>query len=122
MWQRIAVGRPIVYEPAARAGWRVHGGAETSRLLVTGRNMREVERCIDASAGRLPADRAADVQRRARIAYTRFAVDNAFKLLRRTGNVAATLRQLAAARRLGSSAEILRYVGRRLTGREEAGS
>ena len=114
MWQRIAVAYPLWYEPRARACWREHGGAETRRLMQSGQNMREVERCIEEGERVLPPEVAVEASRRARIVYTRFAVDNAIKIARRTGNLRAAMRQLAAARRLTSSGEIIRYVWSRV--------
>jgi len=116
MWQRLAFAFPILYEPRARACWREHDRAATRRLMISGQNMREVERCIAEGERILPPDIAADTARRARLVYTRFAVDNAIKIARRTGHLAAAMRQLGAARRLSSTTEVARYVWSRVTG------
>lgn len=116
MWMRLAISYPIYYEPRARACWRDHSGSTTRRLMHSGQNMREIERCIERGEQLMPAEIASEAGRRARIVYTQIAVDNAIKIIRRSGDLTSSVRQFAAARRLTSSSEIARYVWRRLTG------
>ena len=58
MWKRIAMlGKPIHYEPEPLACYRLHEGAESSRLIATAENVREERRSIAYSCASLPASR-----------------------------------------------------------------
>ena len=117
LWKRIASRHALVYAPRAVAGYRVHAASATSRLAATGRDMAEILASIERDAHLLPPDLAGGVRRRARENYARFAIDNAGKILRRSGDVAAVLRQLRGAREFTSWGSVMRYAGARLIGR-----
>ena len=66
MWKRIALlGKPIHYEPEPLACYRLHEGADSSRLIATGENVREERRSIAYSCAELPAEQAAMARRAA---------------------------------------------------------
>jgi GT2 family glycosyltransferase len=122
LWKRLASRFPIVYAPDAVAGYRVHRGSETTRLTRTGRNMEEIRASIERDRAILPASIADDVIRRTKTNYAHFAVDNAGKILRGSGDLPAAVRQLRAARELTSWREVASYVGGRLLGRRDRGA
>lgn len=102
MWKRLAAAYPLWYEPAPLACYRRHGGSATNAFLRSGANIAEIGRSIALSAAILPPAVAAEATRRARLNYTRYAVDLAWQALAarqlRTG-----LAQLREARRLSST-------------------
>ena len=65
MWKRIAVRKPVHYDPEPMACYRLHAAADSSRLIATGANVREERRSIEYSCADLPAEQAAMVRRAA---------------------------------------------------------
>jgi glycosyltransferase involved in cell wall biosynthesis len=55
MWKRIAAAYPVWYEPAVLACYRLHSKSDTSRLMRTGANVREIRRSIEYSQRYVPA-------------------------------------------------------------------
>lgn len=111
MWKRLAVRYPIWYEPRPLASYRMHPASQTARLRGCGRDIAEIAIGIDRSAPLLPPEVRADVVRRARRAYSVFAVENAFAALLRDHSPATARAQLAEARRLSSATGIARALG-----------
>ena len=81
MWKRIAAVYPLWYEPSPLACYRRHAGSATSAFVRSGANIAEIRRSIDLSAPLLPATLAADAMRRARVNYTTYAVELAWRAL-----------------------------------------
>jgi GT2 family glycosyltransferase len=112
MWKRIAAARPLWYEPEALACYRSHGASASIGFQRVGDNIAEIARSIALSEPLLPPARAADLTRRTREAYTRYAVRLAWNAL-----VARDLRtaiaQLRAARALAPTHAIAVELGRR---------
>lgn len=103
MWKRIAQAVPVVYVPEVLACYRVHGAADTSRLVRTGANVADVRRSIEISERTLPAEIARRVGRNARSHYAHAALDTASALLR-AGDLGAARCQAREALRLHADA------------------
>ena len=99
MWQRIAVNTPIWYEPERLACCRLHGSSATNRLLLSGRNLREIAWSIERGRAYLGPAAGPATARRARAAYTPWAYRGARELLRQ-GRWLAGLGQLWGLRHL----------------------
>ncbi len=65
MWKRISLYAPIFYDPQPLACYRVHAGADSSRLFRTGENMVDERRSIDLSCAALPPGDAERMRRAA---------------------------------------------------------
>jgi glycosyltransferase involved in cell wall biosynthesis len=68
MWKRIALYKPIFYEPEPLACYRLHAAADTGQLMRTGENVVEERRSIDLSCADIPPEQAKSVRRAARTA------------------------------------------------------
>lgn len=68
MWKRIALHKPIFYEPEPLACYRLHAAADTGRLMRTGENVIDERRSIDLSCADIPLELAESVRRAARTA------------------------------------------------------
>ncbi|HEX8581595.1 MAG TPA: glycosyltransferase family A protein [Acidimicrobiales bacterium] len=80
MWTRIAAHRPVWYETATLACYRVHTRSLSGRTLRTGQNMRDIRLVIDLNRDLMPADRAAELTRRSRENNALGAVRRALRL------------------------------------------
>jgi len=114
MWKRIAAHHPIWYEPRSLACYRRHANSQTARLRRSAATIVDLGRSIARSQRLLPPAVATRVTKRARTGYTLFAVEEATALLRsrgglrvRLGNLRAAGSHLSAARRLGSTADLV---------------
>lgn len=112
MWKRIAAAYPLWYEPAALACYRRHGGSASIGFQRAGDNIVEIARSIALSEPLLPAERAADITRRARAGYARYAVGLAWQALA-ARDLRTAVAQLRAARALAPSLAIAAELGRR---------
>jgi len=117
MWLRIAQRYPIWYEPEVLAAYRIHGGAETSRLAQVAEDIREVRCFLDEVRSRVPdLDPARLAESRAYHAVN--AVIRAETLFRNR-LFSGCLKQLFEAMRLSPSppvlAQILRFGARVLS-------
>ena len=99
MWQRIAVSTPIWYEPDQLACCRIHPGSATGRLLLSGENLREIAWSVERGQVYLGPEAGPAVARRARAAYTKWALRGAWRLLRQ-GRPLVALGQLWGTRHL----------------------
>jgi hypothetical protein len=110
MWKRIAVRKPIFFDPEPLACFRLHAGADTSQLVASGENVADERRSIDIScACDVPATRRSQIKRVAR----RAAGVRAARLARRlwkAGHAAASLRQAIEAVRCSRSPAVLARV------------
>ena len=106
MWKRIALSSPVHCDPEPMACYRLHAGADSSRLITTGENVREERRSIDYSCAALPREKAAMVQRAASKAAGLRAARRA-RLLSKKGMRAAAWHQLAAAVRCSRAPAVL---------------
>jgi glycosyltransferase involved in cell wall biosynthesis len=111
MWKRLVVRYPIWYEPHPLASYRRHPASQTARLRGRGRDIVEIAIGIERSAPLLPPEVRTHMVRRARRAYSIFAVENAFEALLRDHAPATARAQLAEARRLSSAAGIAGALG-----------
>jgi hypothetical protein len=107
MWKRIAAAYPLWYEPGTYVCYRRHRGSESFGFIRSGGNIAEIGRSIALSEGLLPAAVAAEVTRKTRENYTRYAVTEAWRALVR-GEVRGAAAQLREGRRLTSTGVLLR--------------
>jgi hypothetical protein len=110
MWKRIASQYPLWYEPQPLAGSRRHRQSTTRKLMQSGTNIAEIRRSIETSRSYLPAAMAADMARRAQEYYTGYAVNRAAQLLLIERDAGAALAQLTEARKLRSSAAVMKAI------------
>ena len=82
MWVRIAAGFPIWYDPSPLAVYRMHRASNTGRHLASAADAAYNRKAIDIFGAYLPADRAADITRRARRTYAWSALRTAEQLFR----------------------------------------
>lgn len=106
MWKRIALSKPIFYEPEPLACYRLHAAADSSRLMRTGENVADERRSIDISCAALPSDQAQRVRHAARKAAAVRALRRAQRLWRH-GDHATAWRQLTEALRCSRALPVL---------------
>lgn len=114
MWNRIAVAGKLLYLPEPLACYRIHGGADTSAMVRTGKNVLDEQRAINMACSYVPPDKVAGFYRDA-------MKETAIRALRRMrahwtgGERRVALVQLRAALRcslaLGVLARLLLIVG-----------
>jgi glycosyltransferase involved in cell wall biosynthesis len=66
MWVRVAAHYPIWYEPEPLAVYRIREGSNSSRLILTAENIRDVRRCIDTFKDYFPRDKQSEIVAKAR--------------------------------------------------------
>jgi glycosyltransferase involved in cell wall biosynthesis len=93
MWIRIAAHYPVWYEARPLAGYRMHAGSDTSRLVRSGGNVADIRRAIAIAHGYLPPDVARTTRPEAYACYGWHA-DWASKRLRAAGDLDGALAQL----------------------------
>jgi len=106
MWKRIALAKPIHYEPEPLACFRLHEGADSSRLIATAANVTEERRSIVYSCASLPAGQAMPARRAALKAAGVRAARRA-RLLWKKGMHGAAWRQIMAAVRCSLAPAVL---------------
>jgi hypothetical protein len=111
MWVRIAAHYPIWYEPEPLAVYRVREGSNTSRLILTGENMRDVRRCINTFRAYFPPEQQSEIVATAMQACARSAIANARELFIRGEQKGAFL-QLREAVKSSCKLPIIRGVVR----------
>jgi len=110
MWKRIASQYPLWYEPQALAGSRRHRQSTTRKLMQSGANIAEIRRSIETSKSYLTVATAADMARRAQEYYTAYVVNRAAQLLLRERDARAALTQLTEARKILSTAAVIKAI------------
>ncbi|UYN96173.1 MAG: glycosyltransferase [Enhydrobacter sp.] len=98
MWKRVALCTPIYYEPEPLACYRMHSGADSSRLYRTGANVVDERRSIDVTCSAFPSAEAKRLRRAARKAAGMRAARRA-RALWKIGHRLAAWRQAAEALR-----------------------
>jgi hypothetical protein len=111
MWKRIAAAYPLWYEPEVLMFYRRHRASASFAHMRSGENIVEIGRSIELSHAALPPAIAADVTRRTRKRYTRYAVESAWRTLM-DGDLASSWAQIRAARRLSSGVGVALEIGR----------
>jgi glycosyltransferase involved in cell wall biosynthesis len=111
MWKRIAAAYPLWYEPETLACYRRHPTSASFTFLRSGDNIAEIRRSIELSAAVLPAAIAADVTRKTRATYTKYAVTTAWRALL-ARDLRATIAQIRGARKLTSTLAVALAIGR----------
>ncbi|HEX2889122.1 glycosyltransferase [Vineibacter terrae] len=106
MWKRIAIRKPIFYDPELLACYRLHEAADSSRLMRTGENVADERRSIEISCADMPPERARAVRRAARKAAAVRAVRRARRLWQK-GDHATAWRQLTEAFRCSLAPAVL---------------
>jgi len=66
MWKRIALSKPIYYDPQPSGCYRMHDAADSSQLMETGRNVVEERQSIEISCALLPSEHAVRLRSAAR--------------------------------------------------------
>lgn len=112
MWKRIAASVPLWYEPEALACYRRHGASASIGFQRVGDNIVEIARSIALSEPLLPPARAAELTRRTRETYARYAVGLAWQALE-ARDLRTAVAQLRAARALASPRAIAVELGHR---------
>lgn len=126
MWLRIALKYPMWFEPALLAGYRIHSGAETSRLALMAADAEEVREFLRGVSSKVEGLDQSRL-REAFSHYARMAVVRA-EILFGHRQFSGCFRQLFAAFRLslspevfgelsGFAARVVRSAGRRLAAR-----
>jgi glycosyltransferase involved in cell wall biosynthesis len=64
MWNRLIIHKQIFYDPAILACNRLSTGSGTSRMIVTGENVREERLCVRISSSHLPRGQAVRLYRK----------------------------------------------------------
>jgi len=111
MWVRIAARYPIWYEPEPLAVYRIREGSNTSRLILTGENVRDVRRCIDTFKDYFPPDERSEIVAMGRHTYAQSAIATASQLFIRGQQKGAFL-QLREALKCSRRLRIIRDVFR----------
>lgn len=106
MWKRIAVRKPVFYDPEPMACYRLHAAADSSRLMRSGENVADERRSIELSCADFPPEQARCVRRAANKAAGVRAARRA-RLLWKAGQRATAWRQLAEAVRCSRSPAVL---------------
>jgi glycosyltransferase involved in cell wall biosynthesis len=109
MWKRIAARFPVWYEPEALALYRIHAGSDTSRLMRTGANITDARRAIAIAESYLPAVRADDLSRKARLYHALYAIEIARECVNR-GDWAAARAQVYEGLKCSASPKVLAAV------------
>lgn len=71
MWVRLAAHYPVWYEPEPLAAYRVHPGSNSSHLIRTGENIRDVRRAVSLIKPYLPPSQA---DKLTKVALERWAI------------------------------------------------
>jgi hypothetical protein len=100
MWVRIAKHYPVAYTPEALAVYRVHTESITGQSKVTGSNLQDIARIIDAIASHLPENERADARHQARKYFAHSALNGCSSIWYRSGNRQAVHAQIKEAFRL----------------------
>jgi len=111
MWVRVAAHYPIWYEPEPLAVYRIREGSNTSRLILTGENIRDVRRCIDTFKDYFPPDERSEIVAAGRQRYGQFAIASARQLFIRGQQKEAFL-QLREALKCSCRLRVIRDVVR----------
>jgi cellulose synthase/poly-beta-1,6-N-acetylglucosamine synthase-like glycosyltransferase len=109
MWKRIAAAYPMWYEPEVLAFYRRHDGCASAAFARSGRNIAEIRRSIELSASSLDPAIGADVSRRARANYTRYAAVTAWRAFM-DRDLVSGFSQLREARKLTSTSAVIAAV------------
>lgn len=110
MWKRVAMRKPIFYDPEPLACFRLHAGADSSRLVQTGENVVDERRSIEFScADDIPPEQASFVRRAANKAAGVRAARRA-RSLWKAGNRTAAWRQVSQAMRCSLGPAVLAQV------------
>jgi glycosyltransferase involved in cell wall biosynthesis len=107
MWVRIAAHRPVWFEVEPLAVYRVHGTSNSSRLLRTGENLRDVRRAIDLIQDHLPEHARQEVRRRSLEHWARDVVENRLPGIIRSGDALTALVQAFEAVRCSRSPHVV---------------
>lgn len=99
MWQRIAAKYPVWFEPAVRAGYRLHPSSATSRLRLEAADTRDIQTMIEITKAYHPPGRGEALARQAREYYALLAIENSRHLLI-NGHANAARRQIVEAVRM----------------------
>ena len=106
MWKRLALSKPIYYDPAPLACFRIHSASYGGQLVLTGQNVVDERESIEYSCAALPAEQAFQWRRAARKAAGVRATRQA-RLLWKRGQHAAAWRQLVEATRCSLAPAVL---------------
>jgi glycosyltransferase involved in cell wall biosynthesis len=107
MWVRIAASYPVWYEPEPLALYRVHENSNTGRHVRSAEDMAYTRRAIEIFQSYLPAERAVEITRTARLTYAWSALESAQRFLE-TGDGAAFRAQLREGIRFATSLALLK--------------
>jgi glycosyltransferase involved in cell wall biosynthesis len=113
MWVRIAASYPVWYEPEPLALYRIHQNSNTGRHVRSAEDMAYTRRAIEIFRSYLPAERAAEITRTARLTYAWSALESAQRLLE-AGDGRGFRAQLWEGLRLATSVQLLKRSARLL--------
>lgn len=83
MWMRVAANSETWFEPAVLACYRVHESAGTSKLTLTGENIRDCRKAIEIFQAYLDKGSASGVLAESRLSLALYALGSARKLFKR---------------------------------------
>jgi len=106
MWVRIAVHYPIWFHPEPLAVYRQHGNSNTSRLTLTGENVRDLRRCIQTFKKYFPPEEQPEIVAEANGEQARKTIRSATSLFA-SGQKEAALIQLREALACSHKMEIV---------------
>jgi glycosyltransferase involved in cell wall biosynthesis len=113
MWVRIAASYPVWYEPEPLALYRIHQNSNTGRHVRSADDTRYTRMAIEIFRSYLPAGRAAEITRTARLTYAWSALESA-QLLLEAGDGPGFRAQLWEGLRLTTSLQLLKRSARLL--------
>jgi glycosyltransferase involved in cell wall biosynthesis len=98
MWVRVAAHYPIWYEPEPLAVYRIREGSNTSRCILTGENIRDMQKCINIFNDYFPPSERSEIVASARQHCAQFAIATARELFIRRQQKGAFLQLCEAVR------------------------
>lgn len=106
MWRRIAAHSRVWFDPRALACYREHSRSDTSKLMLTGRNVADMRACIKLGIRDLPVDVSRPLTRKALRTCALGAIDTARRMLQ-NGQFAGALAQIREALKTSHSPLVL---------------
>jgi len=106
MWQRIGMNYPVWYDPQPLAVYREHSKSDTSRLMRTGQNVKEMLKCTQLVYSQLPQQSRDYLVTAARQRISSYGVETAYRFCQKQDWIAA-LSQIYAALQAAPSLDMI---------------
>lgn len=108
MWARIAANYPVAYSPKVLAKYRNHDTNISSRSLLSGQNIKDINTVINIVQTYLPLDQQKKIQRESKRNFSQYYAKFAHKLYHDYDNQKAALVQVNGALMLNINKESLK--------------